>query len=260
MDDQTFLNSVAGSLEGLTGVEAVALGGSRAQGTNRPDSDWDFSLYYRTDFNPAQIREFGWEGQATDIGGWGRIFNGGGAFTVEGRHIDIHYRDLNLIDRIHSDAERGEFTTEPLLFHQVGIPSYILLAELSVNVTLRGVLPDWGYPIALREAAPPIWWFGADLTLFYAREAHAKHGRVAQCAGLLSEAACRTAHAILASRGEWVTNEKQLLTRAGLRQVDQFLSGLDESTDTLFAAAYEVRSLLEHAASVAGIPIHRQHT
>jgi predicted nucleotidyltransferase len=26
---------------------AVALGGSRAAGTQRPDSDWDFSLYYR---------------------------------------------------------------------------------------------------------------------------------------------------------------------------------------------------------------------
>ncbi|MDO9396882.1 MAG: nucleotidyltransferase domain-containing protein, partial [Herbiconiux sp.] len=239
------------------GVEAVALGGSRAQGTNRPDSDWDFSIYYRHDFDPVQVRQLGWDGHATELGGWGPLFNGGGAFVVESQPIDIHFRDLDLIDRIHDDAEHGKFTTEPLLFHQAGIPSYILLAELGVNRTLRGALPDWEYPVALREAAPSIWWFGADLTLHYAREGHAKHGRTAQCAGLLSEAACRTAHAIMASRGEWVTNEKQLLSRAGLRSVDASLSHLDGNTGTLLATVDEVRSILEAAAADAGIAVGR---
>ena len=32
------------------------------------------------------------------------------------------------------------------------------------------------------------------------------------------------AHAVLAARGQWVTNEKTLLTRAGLRQVDEFIA------------------------------------
>jgi hypothetical protein len=29
---------------------------------------------------------------------------------------------------------------------------------------------------------------------------------------------------VLAARGQWVTNEKTLLTRAGLRQVDDYLA------------------------------------
>jgi hypothetical protein len=29
---------------------------------------------------------------------------------------------------------------------------------------------------------------------------------------------------VLAARGEWITNEKTLLTRAGLRQVDEFIA------------------------------------
>jgi hypothetical protein len=29
---------------------------------------------------------------------------------------------------------------------------------------------------------------------------------------------------VLAARGEWITNEKRLLTRAGLRQVDDFIA------------------------------------
>jgi predicted nucleotidyltransferase len=35
----------ADRLSGITNVVAVALGGSRATGTHRPDSDWDFGLY-----------------------------------------------------------------------------------------------------------------------------------------------------------------------------------------------------------------------
>jgi len=37
------------------------------------------------------------------------------------------------------------------------------------------------------------------------------------------QAACCAAHAVLAARGQWVTNEKTLLTRAGLRPVDEFI-------------------------------------
>lgn len=64
----------------------------------------------------------------SDLGGWGRIFNGGGKLSVDGQLIDIHYRDLDLIDAIHEDACRGDFTIEPLLFHQAGLPSYTLLS------------------------------------------------------------------------------------------------------------------------------------
>jgi hypothetical protein len=43
--------------------------------------------------------------------------------------------------------------------------------------------------------------------------------------GLVAQAASQGAHAVLAARGEWITNEKTLLTRAGLRQVDEFIAG-----------------------------------
>ncbi|WP_223694919.1 nucleotidyltransferase domain-containing protein [Leifsonia poae] len=253
LDDAEFLDHVASALAELPGVLGVALGGSRAQGVSHPGSDWDFSLYYRSTFDASAVRGLGWAGEATDVGGWGPIFNGGGAFTVEGRPMDIHYRDLDLIDRIHDDAERGEFRIEPLLFHQAGIPTYILLAELGVNRVLTGDLPRWEYPDALRESAPPVWWEGARLTLHYARKGHAAHGRVAQCAGLLSEAACRTGHAILACNGEWITNEKQLLTLAGLREVDGVIARLSSEPKALIAAVDEVGAILRRAAAEAGV-------
>ncbi len=39
----------------LPGVVAVALGGSRALGTARLDSDWDIGLYYRGRFDPGPL-------------------------------------------------------------------------------------------------------------------------------------------------------------------------------------------------------------
>ena len=41
MDDDAFAVYVADRLAELPAVRAVTLGGSRAEGTHRPDSDWD---------------------------------------------------------------------------------------------------------------------------------------------------------------------------------------------------------------------------
>src|SRR5262249_61149580 len=54
-DDEAFCAEAAGALARLPGVRAVALGGSRAARTARPDSDWDFAVYYRGSFDPASL-------------------------------------------------------------------------------------------------------------------------------------------------------------------------------------------------------------
>ena len=226
MDDDAFPGYVADRLGGLPGVRAVTLGGSRAAGTHRPDSDWDFSLYYRGHFDPQALRDIGWPGEVFAVGGWSPgVFNGGAWLEVDGRRTDVHYRDLDVIDREIAASRAGRFSIEPLLFHLAGIPSYLVLAELSVKRVLYGELPTPGYPAALRRQARAEWWRRADATFGYARQYPARQGRLTQCAGLVAQAATQAAHAVLAARGEWVTNEKTLLTRAGLRQVDEFIAG-----------------------------------
>src|SRR5437667_418154 len=54
---------LAERLAGLEGVVAVALGGSRAQGTHGTDSDWDFGLYCRGTIDPEAIRALGYSGE-----------------------------------------------------------------------------------------------------------------------------------------------------------------------------------------------------
>ncbi|MEU7580597.1 nucleotidyltransferase domain-containing protein [Streptomyces sp. NPDC041068] len=228
MTDEAFLGHVAERLAALPGVRAVTLGGSRAQGTHTRESDWDTAVYYRgSAFDPAELRKIGWEGEVFGIGDWGGgVFNGGAWLTVDGRRVDVHYRDLDVVEHELAEAERGRFHWEPLMFHLAGIPSYLLLAELAVNRVLSGELPRPAYPDALRREAPGIWLDRARLTLGYARANNAPRAQYTEVAGAVATAAMAGAHAVLAARGEWVTNEKRLLERAGLRGVDAILASL----------------------------------
>jgi hypothetical protein len=220
-EDSAFQEHIAEALMSLPGVQAVALGGSRAYGNPGPDTDWDFSLYYRGPFDPADLHRLGWPGDVSPIGGWGGgVFNGGAWLTVDGRRVDVHYRDLDEVDRILHEAEAGTFQIEPLLFHLAGIPSYLLLAELAEGVCLRGDLPVPVFPKALRERAFRMWRDRAELLFAYADNGHAAHGRALQSIGMAAEAVTCSAHAVLACGGRWVTNEKRILTLAGLDDVD----------------------------------------
>ncbi|MPY50720.1 nucleotidyltransferase domain-containing protein [Streptomyces acidicola] len=251
-DDDTFLIHVTDRLAALPTVRAVALGGSRAQGTHTPESDWDLAIYYRGPFDPADLRAVGWEGEVSEIGGWGGgIFNGGAWLTIDGRRVDVHYRDLDVVEHELSEAEDGRFHVEPLLFHLAGIPSYLLVAELAVNRILHGELPRPAtYPEGLRTSAADRWYGTAQATLAYAKANHAPKGRLTEVAGAVATAAVQAGHALLAARGEWVTNEKRLLERAGLRAVDGILETLRAAEpDALVRAVTEAESLFRDLRS-----------
>jgi hypothetical protein len=171
------------------------------------------------------LRDVGWPGEVSEVGGWGGgVFNGGAWLEVDGRRVDVHYRDLDTIDQEIAASHEGRFRIEPLMFHLAGIPSYLILAELAVKRVLRGELPTPSYPIPLRERASGLWWDRAERTFAYTLANHAPYGRATQCTGLVAQAASQAAHAVLAARGQWITNEKQLFTRAGLRAVDEFIA------------------------------------
>ncbi|MET9835132.1 nucleotidyltransferase domain-containing protein [Streptomyces sp. NPDC006385] len=255
LDDRTFLDTTADRLATLPTVRAVALGGSRAQDAHRPDSDWDLAIYYRGAFDPADLRAVGWEGEVSEVGGWGGgVFNGGAWLTIEGRRVDVHYRDLDVVERELAEAEAGRFRVEPLMFHLAGIPSYLVVAELAINQVLRGALPrPCGYPEKLRRAASERWYGTARATLMYAEANHAPAGRLTEVAGAIATAAVQTGHAVLAARGEWVTNEKRLLERAGLRGVDGVVGSLGARPDQLGEAVTQAQTLFERAMGTGGV-------
>jgi hypothetical protein len=116
MDDAAFLDHVTERLAALPHVETVTIGGSRPQGTHHADSDWDLAVHYRGPFDPPDLRDLGWPGEVSPIGGWGGgIYNGGAWPEIDGRRTDVHHRDLDVLAHEIAEARAGRVHIEHLL-------------------------------------------------------------------------------------------------------------------------------------------------
>lgn len=236
------VSRVVDSLAGLKGVVALTLGGSRSLGTNLPTSDWDIGLYYRTGFSVDQLRGLGHAGKVAAPGDWGRIMNGGAWWSVEGRKIDVLLRDVDIVDHWTAEAGSGRFEVDNVHGYLSGLPTYSLAAELALGKVLVGDLARPTFPNALKESAPNYWSYVAAFSLLYA-DRHAASGEVSNCFGAIAKAAVAEANGRLAGRGEWVLNEKGILGRVGLQQVDAVLSESPSPSD-LSLAVESTRQIL----------------
>ncbi len=165
--------------------------------------------------------------------------NGGGWLTVEEHAVDVLLRDLDVVEWWWREAEEGRFEIHNVEGHLAGLPTYVLVGELAANRPLSGRLPTVHFPIALRESAGRRWRWNAAFSLVHAAAPAERDDRTASV-GMLARATLQTAHGLLASRGEWVLNEKGLLRRAGLETVATAIT--DETTPR--RAVAEARRLL----------------
>ena len=245
VDQEEFARLVAERAAAVPGVVAVGLGGSRAQGLHRPDSDWDFGLYYRGRLDPDDVRALGWPGTVFAPGEWGGgVMNGGAWLTVEGRRVDLHYRDLDEVEHHLAEAEQGRFKVERLALYLAGIPTYVVVGELAIARVLAGELPRPAFPPALRRRAGRFWAEAARLTLDYTEAAYAGRGDALGCVGGLARAVIEAAHARLAARGRWALNEKRIVERAGLDGLAPRFARLGGTPAALHETVREVRAAL----------------
>jgi len=220
---------LAERLAQIPGVVAVSLGGSRAIGTYRSDSDWDFGLYYQGTIDPDDVRALGWPGQVFAPGDWGRLVNGGAWPKFDGEPVDLIYRDLDEVLHWTAEAEHGRFEIQREVGYVAGIATYILAGELSINEVLVGELPRPSFPEPLPHTAPAMWYRLAAGALAIARVHATRDDRVASLANL-TQAVLATAHGRLAAAGEWALNEKGLVARAGLADLQRVMSADDVDT------------------------------
>jgi hypothetical protein len=234
-------------LAALPGTVAVVLGGSRADGTHRPDSDWDLGLFYRASerrFDPAAVRDLGHGGYVSALGEWGPIMHGGAWLTVGGMAIDVLFRDLDLVESWLGDAREGRFAVLTQNGYVVGAPTYLPVGELATCRPVAGAeLPRPGFPDALAAAAPGRWEGRASVSLMFAG-AHARARDAACCAGMLVDATLSAAHARLCARREWARNEKRLVHRAGLDGVQPLLANVGATAGELAATVDAVAAAL----------------
>lgn len=223
MMDQRRLQRMADALAALPGVIAVSLGGSRARGTHRPDSDFDLGVYYRagaldlTALAELAARSTGEPTPVSGPGGWGPWVDGGAWLRVEGTAVDWILRDVARVEEQCERAARGTFAFHPQPGHPLGFLDVSYAGEVATGIPLSdptGALAALAarvtpYPEPLRRGMIENLWqadFLLDAAAKGAGRADSVH--VALC---LSHAALLVAHAWHASAGEWVTNEKGLV-------------------------------------------------
>jgi predicted nucleotidyltransferase len=245
VNDEEFLPWITDELAALPAVLAVALGGSRASGLPREDSDWDLAIYYRGCFDPADLRARFWDGEVSDIGGWGGgVMNGGAWLTIDNRRVDVHYRDLDEVDHWCAEAQAGRFEVQHLLFYVAGIPTYVLMAELALGLVLTGRLPTVDYPEPLAASANRRWRADAIASLAYGESALRRRGDTTVALATSSRGLIQWAHGRLAERREWVLNEKSIVERASL--VDEAAALLSATSNSeLLAAIDRTRTAVE---------------
>ena len=243
MTDEEFLALVVDAAAGVPNVEAVMLGGSRARGDHRPDSDWDFAVYYRGALDASYFETLGWPGTVYRPGQWGQVMYGGAVFDLDGRHFDIHYRNLDVVEHWSAEARQGRFEVHILNFHLAGIPTYMLTGELATGSLLWGEADRPGYPEALRHSAPSAWRDRVRPELAYA-EYWVDDENPVSLAGCLARAVLEEAHARLAEAGIWAVNEKRMVRAAGLEGLFGVLGRVGTHRAEMAETLEQVRAVL----------------
>jgi predicted nucleotidyltransferase len=239
--DMAALDVLVPKLVRLPGVIAVSLGGSRARGTHRADSDWDIGLYYRGSFDARRLADLGYRGQVAQPGEWGRIVNGGAWLSVDDEPVDVLLRDLDRIDAWWKEAQVGQFDIDNVEGHVAGLPTYNPIGEIALGRLLEGDLPEVHYPDALRRVAEQRWRWNGAFSLKFAAQ-YAERGDVTLAVGTMARATVQTAHGLLAGSGRWALNEKRLVGAAGLAGAHDIIGS---STQDLVAAVAELTRLLD---------------
>lgn len=213
---------VARHLAQVEGVAAVALGGSHARGTAKPDSDLDLGIYYEagTPLDVASVRAVartlaGPDAEVTEIGGWGPWINGGGWLQIEGRSVDFLYRDVALLGTVLDECEAGRSRLAAQPGHPHGFHTHIYLGELHYAVPLfqRGdVLTHLKaraerYPPLLREQLLRDFAWQAGFWLDVAGKSAAR-GEAFYVAGCLFQCVACLVQVLYARNERFFVNEK----------------------------------------------------
>ncbi|WBB66400.1 nucleotidyltransferase domain-containing protein [Micromonospora sp. WMMD812] len=217
---------LAARLRAVDGVVAVALGGSRARGAHRPDSDWDLGLYYRGELDVPGLHAVAasvadTEAELTALGGWGPWVDGGGWLTVGGVAVDWIYRDLDRVQRVWADCRAGRYEVGVQAGHPLGFYSHAYAGEVALCQVLAdptgelAALRDetQAYPPALADALVRGGW-EAGFLLSGARKG-VPAGDSAYVAGCLFRVVGVLVQVLHARAGRWLVNEKGMVASAG---------------------------------------------
>ena len=275
MDTSLLISNIVQRLQGVPGIEAIVLGGSRARGTHTESSDIDLGIYYSA-AAPLDIDELGRVAAEIDdshradlvtgIGGWGPWINGGGWLTVDAHAVDLIYRDRDKVARVISECRAGRFETAYQPGHPHGFMSYIYLSEVAlcrplwnplgtVSELKAQVLP---YPPQLKRAIINAFWWEVDFSLRIAHKSVSR-GDVAYAAGCCFRCVSCLAQTLFAINEQYWMNEKGAVAIADTlphapaqlkERVAQIFAHLDGSAQAIEGALASLQTLVDECVAI----------
>ncbi len=213
---------LATQLADLPGVRAVVLGGSRAQGRARPDSDTDLGVYYAAEapFDVAAVRELAARvavspPTVTGFYEWGAWVNGGAWIQTAHGKVDLLYRERGHVTRAIDTASTGFIDVDFLQQPPHGFVSIAYLAETAICVPLADPFGDLAalkaqvatYPEGLRTRWVESALWMTEFSLMHAR-GYAARGDVICATGTLARCGMLLTQALYALNRIYFINDK----------------------------------------------------
>ena len=238
----SILARIADELQGVAGIDAIVLGGSRATGTASEHSDIDIGVYYGADFDvsafqraASQLDDAHRADCATPPGAWGPWINGGGWLTVGGVPVDLLCRDTEKVRRTLDDCLAGHLTIDYQCGHPLGFVNAIYMGEVHECRALCERTPALRrlkerlivFPPLYRRAAMEKFLWESRFSLQCGRKAVPKQD-VLYAAGSLFRSAMCLIQAAYAFHALYCLNEKGSLQRLLLQESGRVPDGFGE--------------------------------
>ncbi|MBH5397571.1 nucleotidyltransferase domain-containing protein [Bradyrhizobium sp. CNPSo 4010] len=230
MPQDLLLTRLTSVLADVPGVQAVVLGGSRARGRAHAASDYDIGVYFKTaipldtELVLAAAKAIADDPAAmtvTSVGEWGPWIVGGAWLSVEGRKVDLLYRNADAVEAVMESCCAGVVTMDYQPGHPHGFCSAIWMGEIAycqplhdpngVIARLKSIaLP---YPEPLRSALIRRFQWEVLFSIENAELAAARNERT-HVAGCLYRALACLAQVLFALNKRYLINEKGALQEA----------------------------------------------
>ena len=221
---KTILDKVVKALTGISGIEAVVLGGSRARGTHSHESDIDIGIYYdKATFDLVSLNKAAKfvddenrDNLVVPPGEWGKWVNGGGWLVIDGYHVDFILRDAERVESVIVECQEGDVSAHYQIGHPHAYMNVMYMGELAIckvlwdkqgNISaLKNIAEQ--YPPKLKKAIIGFFGFEAEFSSMLA-EANAKKNDVYYVTAHIVRAISALNQVLFAVNEEYCLNEKK---------------------------------------------------
>ncbi|KPU45420.1 nucleotidyltransferase domain protein [Oxobacter pfennigii] len=272
MTVEKILNMIGEELAGIPGIIGVVLGGSRARGTNQPDSDIDIGIYYDESegFKVSEISKIAEkiddehrENIITSLGEWGPWVNGGGWLYVQGYHVDFLFRNIKRVSQVIDDCLMGKVSPNYQTGHPHAYINVMYMGEISICKVLvdsKNYISELKaktipYPKNLKNAMIGYFMFEASFSLMFAKANIDKDDISYVCGHCFRSISCLN-QVIFALNEEYCINEKKSVKMIdGFKikpqdykiKIDEVITLISSSKDNTIRAANILQGLINEA-------------